>query len=182
MRVRDTGPGIDPESLEHVFDRFYRSPGSPGTGLGLPIARNLVRAHGGQITINSSPGGGTEVRFTLPTRPRSLSRVARVPAGRSADCAGRQTPLRLAPPRATCRGRPTGSGQAVRRLTLDQEIEGSNPSSPAMTDTMRGRDAPSLRTPLPPATLPLHGGAPGQAAAVHCAPRGQPCPRARAAE
>ncbi len=43
VRVRDTGPGIDPESLEHVFDRFYRSPGSPGTGLGLPIARNLVR-------------------------------------------------------------------------------------------------------------------------------------------
>jgi signal transduction histidine kinase len=66
VRVQDTGPGIDPESLEHVFDRFYRSPGSPGTGLGLPIARNLVQAHGGQITINSSPRGGTEVRFTLP--------------------------------------------------------------------------------------------------------------------
>ncbi len=66
VRVQDTGPGIDPESLEHVFDRFYRSPGSPGTGLGLPIARNLVRAHGGQISINSTLGGGTEVRFTLP--------------------------------------------------------------------------------------------------------------------
>ena len=66
VRVQDTGPGIDAESLEHVFDRFYRSPGSPGTGLGLPIARNLVRAHGGQISINSSPGVGTEVRFTLP--------------------------------------------------------------------------------------------------------------------
>jgi signal transduction histidine kinase len=66
VTVRDTGPGIDPESLEHVFDRFYRSPGSPGTGLGLPIARNLVQAHGGQIAIESSPGGGTEVRFNLP--------------------------------------------------------------------------------------------------------------------
>ena len=66
VRVQDTGPGIDPESLEHVFDRFYRSFGSPGTGLGLPIARNLVRAHGGQISINSASGGGTEVRFTLP--------------------------------------------------------------------------------------------------------------------
>ena len=66
MTVQDTGPGIDPESLAHVFDRFYRSPGSPGTGLGLPIARNLVRAHGGQISINSAPGRGTEVRFTLP--------------------------------------------------------------------------------------------------------------------
>jgi signal transduction histidine kinase len=73
VRVADTGPGIDPESLEHVFDRFYRSPGSPGTGLGLPIARNLVRAHGGQITINSPPGGGTEVRFTLPDAPEEPS-------------------------------------------------------------------------------------------------------------
>lgn len=66
MRVRDNGPGIDPESLEHVFDRFYRSPGSSGSGLGLPIARNLVQAHGGQISIESRLGGGTEVRFTLP--------------------------------------------------------------------------------------------------------------------
>ena len=66
VRVRDTGPGIDPESIAHVFDRFYRSPGSPGTGLGLPIARNLVEAHGGRISIESPPTGGTEVRFTLP--------------------------------------------------------------------------------------------------------------------
>ena len=67
VRVRDTGDGIEPESLEHVFDRFYRSPGSAGSGLGLPIARNLVEAHGGSIRIESPPGGGTEVRFTLPT-------------------------------------------------------------------------------------------------------------------
>ena len=66
VRVRDTGPGIDPESIAHVFDRFYRSSGSPGTGLGLPIARNLVEAHGGRISIESPPTGGTEVRFTLP--------------------------------------------------------------------------------------------------------------------
>ncbi len=66
-----------PESLEHAFDRFYRSPGSPGTGLGLPIARNLVEAHGGQISINSPPGGGTEVRFTLPDARRGAS-----PSGR----------------------------------------------------------------------------------------------------
>ena len=69
VRIRDTGPGIDAESLEHVFDRFYRSPGSSGSGLGLPIAKNLVQAHGGQIAIASPPGGGTEVRFTLPGTP-----------------------------------------------------------------------------------------------------------------
>ena len=66
VRVRDTGPGIGAESLEHVFDRFYRSPDSPGSGLGLPIARNLVEAHGGTIGISSPPGGGAHVRFTLP--------------------------------------------------------------------------------------------------------------------
>lgn len=66
VRVRDTGRGIPAESLPHVFDRFYRSPSSSGSGLGLPIARNLVEAHGGQITIQSPAGGGTEVRFTLP--------------------------------------------------------------------------------------------------------------------
>jgi two-component system sensor histidine kinase BaeS len=64
--VRDTGTGIPPEALEHVFDRFYRSPGSSGSGLGLPIARNLVEAHGGRIELDSPPDGGTEVRFTLP--------------------------------------------------------------------------------------------------------------------
>jgi signal transduction histidine kinase len=66
VRVRDTGPGIGAEELEHVFERFYRSPGSSGSGLGLPIARNLVEAHGGQISIESPVGGGAEVRFTLP--------------------------------------------------------------------------------------------------------------------
>ena len=66
VRVRDTGPGIDAEDLEHVFDRFYRSPSSSGSGLGLPIARNLVHAHGGEISIQSAPASGTEVRFTLP--------------------------------------------------------------------------------------------------------------------
>jgi len=66
VRIRDTGPGIPAESLAHVFDRFYRSPSSSGSGLGLPIARNLVEAHGGQITIENRTEGGTEVRFSLP--------------------------------------------------------------------------------------------------------------------
>ncbi|MGH2417283.1 MAG: sensor histidine kinase [Candidatus Limnocylindria bacterium] len=68
--VRDTGAGMEPEALEHAFDRFYRSPTSPGSGLGLSIARNLVEAHGGRIEIESAPGRGTVVRFTLPTVAR----------------------------------------------------------------------------------------------------------------
>ncbi len=69
--VADTGPGIAPEHREHVFDRFYRTDPSRarstgGTGLGLAIVRQLVRAHGGEASIGSSPGGGAAVSFTLP--------------------------------------------------------------------------------------------------------------------
>jgi two-component system sensor histidine kinase BaeS len=67
VRVIDTGSGIEPEDLPHVFDRFWKSPESRGSGLGLPIARNLVEAQGGQIGVDSSPGHGTTVWFRLPS-------------------------------------------------------------------------------------------------------------------
>ena len=67
--VRDTGTGIDPELLPHVFDRFARGSGSTGTGLGLSIARGLVELHGGSIAAASPPGGGTEIRIRLPVGP-----------------------------------------------------------------------------------------------------------------
>jgi signal transduction histidine kinase len=69
MAVEDTGRGIAPEDLPHVFDRFYRAGGSSGSGLGLAIARDLVRAHGGEITAESRPGAGTTVRLTIPLAP-----------------------------------------------------------------------------------------------------------------
>jgi len=64
--VRDTGSGMTPEQLARVFDRFYRAADSPGSGLGLPIAHDLVQAHGGEMTATSEVGRGTAVRFTLP--------------------------------------------------------------------------------------------------------------------
>jgi two-component system sensor histidine kinase BaeS len=67
--VRDTGTGIDPELLPHVFDRFARGSGSTGTGLGLSIARGLVELHGGSIAAASPSGGGTEIRIRLPLGP-----------------------------------------------------------------------------------------------------------------
>jgi signal transduction histidine kinase len=73
VAVRDTGTGIAPDVLPGVFDRFTRSPESPGAGLGLAIAKSLVTAHGGTIEATSAPGQGTEIRFTLP-------RVAQEPA------------------------------------------------------------------------------------------------------
>jgi two-component system OmpR family sensor kinase/two-component system sensor histidine kinase BaeS len=67
VTVADTGPGIDPRDLAHVFDRFVKSADSGGAGLGLAIARSLVEAHGGSIAARSAPGEGTTMRFVLPS-------------------------------------------------------------------------------------------------------------------
>jgi PAS domain S-box-containing protein len=66
--VRDTGYGIAPEHLPHVFDRFWQAGkhSRDGAGLGLPIARGIVEAHGGTIAVASRLGAGTTVDFTLP--------------------------------------------------------------------------------------------------------------------
>mgnify|MGYP002780125771 CR=1 FL=1 len=66
--IRDTGPGIPPERLAHIFDPYVTTkPG--GTGLGLAIARQTIDAHGGELTAHSTPGEGTEIRFVLPMTP-----------------------------------------------------------------------------------------------------------------
>ena len=67
--MADTGLGIPPEYLPHVFEKFFRVPGQSqggGTGLGLAIVREIVTAHGGTITCDSQPGAGTMFRLTLP--------------------------------------------------------------------------------------------------------------------
>ncbi len=74
--VTDTGTGITPEDLPHVFDRFYRGNKSRGrrvgsAGLGLAIARQLVMAHGGEISVESAVGQGTTFTVSLPALPTS---------------------------------------------------------------------------------------------------------------
>jgi signal transduction histidine kinase len=75
ITVRDTGEGIAAEDLPFVFDRFWRADrsrsrlGGAGSGLGLAIVRQLVQAHGGQISVSSTPGQGTTFTIDLPTTP-----------------------------------------------------------------------------------------------------------------
>jgi two-component system OmpR family sensor kinase/two-component system sensor histidine kinase BaeS len=71
VSVTDTGAGIAPEDLEHVFDRFWRADPSRsreqgGSGLGLAIAKSLIEAHGGRIRVESTPGRGATFTFELP--------------------------------------------------------------------------------------------------------------------
>jgi two-component system sensor histidine kinase BaeS len=71
LRVTDQGPGIDPADLPRVFDRFWRGSRTaqvPGSGIGLTIVDQLVRAHHGSVRIESEPGCGTTVIVTLPLR------------------------------------------------------------------------------------------------------------------
>jgi signal transduction histidine kinase len=71
VAVQDTGPGIPPEHLPRLFERFYRvdtarSRDEGGTGIGLAIARSVVEAHGGRIWADSEPGRGSTFTFELP--------------------------------------------------------------------------------------------------------------------
>jgi two-component system sensor histidine kinase BaeS len=69
LTVADTGPGIPAADVPHVFDRFWRAGdrgGTPGSGLGLPVARALVEASGGQASLESEEGVGTVVTIRLP--------------------------------------------------------------------------------------------------------------------
>ena len=68
ITVRDTGTGIPADILPHVFEPFFTTKRGKGTGLGLSISQAYIRSHGGDIRVNSIPGEGTTVRFTLPIR------------------------------------------------------------------------------------------------------------------
>lgn len=77
--VRDTGPGIDRATREKMFSLFFSSKGSKGTGLGLYIANEVVRQHGGEIVVDSTLGRGTEFRVELPRKHAGISSGAAAP-------------------------------------------------------------------------------------------------------
>jgi signal transduction histidine kinase len=89
IAVADTGVGIAPADLPHIFDRFWRADrarvrSSGGAGLGLPIARRIVEAHGGQIWAYSQPGQGTTLTFSLLIPAADREPVPLEPARRAA--------------------------------------------------------------------------------------------------
>lgn len=72
IRVRDTGPGIPPEHIPRLFERFYRvdkarSREAGGTGLGLAIVKHIIQAHGGRVSVQSTPGAGSVFAIHLPS-------------------------------------------------------------------------------------------------------------------
>ncbi|MFE8595943.1 ATP-binding protein [Archangium violaceum] len=69
ISVKDTGPGIAPEDVPHLFERFWRASGvsERGTGLGLSIVKSIVEAHGGSLWVETQPGAGSTFFFTLPS-------------------------------------------------------------------------------------------------------------------
>jgi signal transduction histidine kinase len=76
--VSDTGEGIAAENLSHLFDRFWQATRTDrrGAGLGLPIVKGIIEAHGGRIWAESTLGEGTTFFFTIPVAPTADARVA----------------------------------------------------------------------------------------------------------
>jgi signal transduction histidine kinase len=70
VAVRDSGPGIDPENLERVFEAFYTTKSS-GVGMGLSICRSIIEAHGGRLWADANDARGAVFQFTLPNAENS---------------------------------------------------------------------------------------------------------------
>lgn len=77
LAIQDSGPGLHPEDLDRVFDRFYRTDASRqrdgGSGLGLAIAKSIVQAHGGQVSAESEIGKGLKVIISLPKKSSQVN-------------------------------------------------------------------------------------------------------------
>ncbi|MFF2813168.1 ATP-binding protein [Streptomyces sp. NPDC058000] len=118
LTVRDHGPGIPPDELPHVFERFWRSPSArslPGSGLGLSIVARTAEQSGGGVRLRNAPGGGTEALLTLPgapTPPPDIPGGAGAAPGRAATSRQETGPgERAAPGERTAPGKQADPGE-----------------------------------------------------------------------
>jgi two-component system OmpR family sensor kinase len=126
IAVADTGIGIDPVELPHIFERFYRGARSSeargsGSGLGLAIVRSIVDMHGGAVTVESAAGAGSRFSVDLPRDPRT---VAGTPAAVQADVAS------AAEGSARIAGVGTEDMASTAADALDGNVTETSPSEP----------------------------------------------------
>jgi two-component system NtrC family sensor kinase len=79
LRVEDSGSGITPEDLPHIFEPFFSNKGNRGTGLGLAVSWGIIEGHSGTIEVQSEPGRGTQFTVRLPLAPRASQGAGPVP-------------------------------------------------------------------------------------------------------
>ena len=158
LQVVDDGPGIDPEHLEHLFDRFYRTDTSRtratgGSGLGLAITKHLVEAHAGTVAVESTVGTGSTFTIRLPLTPRcppdlgsrgQTAPLCRIEATSGSRCATIGPRLRSKPARRP-RGSHGGTVDTAWAAELVEETVGggtddaARPGAPARGQRVRVR-------------------------------------------
>jgi signal transduction histidine kinase len=74
IEVRDTGRGIDESAVDKVFRPFFTTK-NDGTGLGLPVSKQIIEQHGGDMTVGKNPGGGTVFTITIPVHEEGEART-----------------------------------------------------------------------------------------------------------
>ena len=163
--VADTGIGIDPAELPHIFERFYRGARSneargSGSGLGLAIVRSIVDMHGGGVTVESSAGAGSRFSVDLPRDPRTVAGTPAADPGRRGHRrrgAGSHRRGRWRPGRGpSCAGR-SGRPIPCRRGPTTPRPRPPTPSSPEAADASDGNvteTSPSEPPRMNPASAP----------------------------
>jgi signal transduction histidine kinase/CheY-like chemotaxis protein/transcriptional regulator with GAF, ATPase, and Fis domain len=134
--VGDTGPGMRPETVEHLFEPFFTTkPVGCGSGLGLSVVYGVVKSHGGHATISSTPGVGTTVRLYLPPAGRPISDPDARRDGPDPEAPASKRPPQIIPLRPYTRRPAAATGRAA------ELVAGSDPDKEPVAPAADDRDA-----------------------------------------